>query len=106
MTQYVQERVARLETPVTAWVLLSMIFALSCIYAYFIHGAIGNIVATKGMSSQISAVTSVIGNLEASYLAAKTSVSLEYAMASGFEVSKSDTIYVTKRSPASLSFNR
>lgn len=106
MTQYVQERVERIERPVTAWALLAIIFGLVCIYAYFVNGAIMNAVLAKEMRAEISSLTSSVGSLEAEYLAAKSSVSLESALASGFGESQSDTIYIAKRATTPLSFNR
>jgi hypothetical protein len=106
MTQYVQERVATIERPVTAWALLCLIFGLVCVYAYFVNGAIVNAVLAKEMRTEISSLTSSIGALEAEYLAAKSSVSLESALASGFGASESDTIYIAKRGTTPLSFNR
>lgn len=106
MTQYVQERVERMERPVTAWALLAIIFALICVYAYFVNGAIVNAVLAKEMRTEISSLTSSVGTLEAQYLALKSDVNLEEALASGFSESESDTIYVAKRGAAPLSFNR
>lgn len=106
MTQYVKENVARIERPVTAWTLLAIIFGLICVYAYFVNGAIVNAVLAKETRAEVSSLTSAIGALEAEYLAAKSSVSLESALASGFSESDSDTIYIAKRGALPLSFNR
>ena len=106
MTQYVQEKVATIERPVTAWALLVIIFALICVYAYFVNGAIVNAVLAKEMRTEVSSLTSSVGTLEAQYLAQKSDVSLETALASGFSESGSDTIYIAKRGSAPLSFNR
>ncbi len=105
MTQYVQEKVAYMERPVTAWALAGMIAALVLSYAYFVNAAIVNIVATKDMQVQISELTSEVGNLEAEYLAAKSALTLDEARSLGFVSSTSDASYITKTS-FSLSFNR
>ena len=47
MTQYVQEKVEKMENSVVAWVFLSLIITLSCVYAYFLNGTIQNIVEAK-----------------------------------------------------------
>jgi hypothetical protein len=106
MTQYVQEKVATIERPVTAWTLIAIIFGLVCVYAYFVNGAIMNAVLAKEMRAEVSSLTSSVGTLEAQYLAAKSSVNLETALASGYGESQSDTIYIAKRGAAPLSFNR
>lgn len=105
MTQYVQEKVAYMEKPVTAWVLAGMIAALVLSYAYFVNAAIVNIVATKNMQVQISDLTSEVGNLEAEYLAAKSALTLDEAHSLGFVSSGADTSYIARTS-FSLSFNR
>ncbi len=105
MTQYVAERVERLESPITAWILIVMIFALTCMYAYFVNGAVANIVEAKDMRAQISNITSSVGSLEAEYLAMKSDINLEYAHSLGYAES-AGTVYVAKSGPSSLSFNR
>lgn len=106
MTQYVQEKVERLEHPVTSWVLLGLIVSMSLMYALFINSTISNIVATKDLQSQVSQLTSSVSDLESQYMAAKASVTAEYASAHGFAQPKSDTIYVSRANVGSLSFNR
>jgi hypothetical protein len=106
MTQYVQEKVIKMENPVTAWALFSLIVGLVFVYAYFVNGTIQNIVEAKDMRVKISALTSSIGNLEASYLEKKGEITLEYAHSKGFVESSSSALYIAKKSEASLSFNR
>lgn len=107
MTQYVQERVASMERPVTVWVLIAMLAGLILSYGYFVNGAIVNIVATKDMQSKIASLTSSVGDLEASYLAAKSSITLDYAHTLGFaEVKSGASTYLAKRPADSLTFNR
>jgi hypothetical protein len=106
MTQYVQERVEKLEKPVTAWILLSIIISFAFVYAYFVNGAVANIVSAKEMRTQISTLTSSLGELEANYLAAKSDVNLEYAHSLGLVDSASSIVYISKTTQASLSFNR
>jgi uncharacterized membrane-anchored protein YitT (DUF2179 family) len=106
MTQYVQEKVAKMENPVVAWVLVSLILMLACVYAYFVNGTIQNIVEAKGLRTKISAVTSLNGSREAEYLAAKSSVDLTYAQTLGMISGEESTVYITKKSDSSISFNR
>ncbi len=106
MTQYVQEKVAYMERPITSWALVGMIVALVFSYAYFVNAAIVNIVATKNMQVEISNLTSEVGNLEAQYLAAKSALSIDEAHVLGFVESHSDASYIAKRPVGALSFNR
>ncbi len=106
MTQYVQEKVAKMENPVVAWVLVSLILMLSCVYAYFVNGTIQNIVEAKDLRAKISAVTSSNGSLEAQYLAEKSSVDLAYAHSLGMVAGEGATVYIAKKSDTSISFNR
>lgn len=106
MTQYVKAKVENLEKPVTAWVLLGVISVLVCVYVYFVSGAVVNAITAKDMQSQIAVLTSSVGNLESEYLAAKSSLNLTAALASGFIESKTTPLYIAKKSAVSLSFNR
>ncbi len=106
MTQYVQEKVAHIEKPLTAWILLSTIAVCIFTYAYFVNGAIAHIVATKEMQSNIAVLTTSVSNLESSYLAAKQAVTLDYALARGFTQNISDSVYISKKTVGALSFNR
>lgn len=106
MTQYVQEKVAYMERPITAWVMVGMIAVMVFSYACLVNAAIVNIVATKDMQVQISDLTSQVGNLETEYLSAKSALTIEDAHALGFAISKSEIAYVAKKPVGSLSFNR
>ncbi len=106
MTQYVTERVERLENPVTAWALLGMIVASILAYGIFINGIIANTVAAKESQAKANALTSSVSSLESAYLAAKADITLDSALAQGFSPASSDVAYVSKASAASLSFNR
>ena len=106
MTQYVNEKVERLEQPVTAWVLLGVIAMLIFAYAGFINATIAKIVAAKDMQSQVVSITSSVSDLESKYLAAKSAVTVGDALAMGFIQPTSDTTYISKVSVNSLSFNR
>jgi hypothetical protein len=106
MTQYVREKVAYMERPITAWTLAGIIAMLVFSYAYFVNAAIVNIVATKDMQVEISDLTSEVGNLETEYLAAKSALSIDDAHALGFAQSVSEPVYVAKTPSSALSFNR
>lgn len=106
MTQYVQEKVEKMENPVTAWILVTLVVTLSCVYAYFINGTIQNIVAAKEMRAEITTLTSSVGALEADYLAQKSVLDLPYAHALGFSDGSQSITYIEKKSDVSLSFNR
>jgi len=106
MTQYVEAKIENIERPITAWILLSVAFMLICAYAYFVNGAISNIVASKDMQSNVAELASKIGSLESEFLAAKSLVNAEYVESMGFEKSNVDTIYIAKKSVAALSFNK
>ncbi len=106
MTQYVQQKVAYMERPVTAWALTGIIALVVFSYAYFVNAAIINIVATKDMQVQISDLTSQVGNLETEYLAAKSALSMDEAVTLGFASAGSDVTYVAKTPSSALSFNR
>ncbi len=106
MTQYVNEKVANLENPITSWALLALIVASMLAYGIFINGIIGNTVAAKAMQSHVATLTTSVSSLESDYLAAKSEVTLSSAIAMGFAPASSDTIYVSRANSASLSFNR
>lgn len=106
MTQYVKAKVETLEKPIFAWTLVGIAGMLLCVYVYFVSGAVANAIAAKDMQSQIAVLTSSIGSLESTYLAAKSGVTLESALASGFSEPKEVAVYVAKKSPTALSFNR
>jgi hypothetical protein len=106
MTQYVQQKVAYMERPVTAWALTGMIALVVFSYAYLVNAAIVNIVATKNMQVEISNLTSEVGNLESEYLAAKSALTLDDALALGFAPAGSDVAYVAKTPSSALSLNR
>ncbi|HVU06889.1 MAG TPA: hypothetical protein VHE10_03845 [Candidatus Paceibacterota bacterium] len=106
MTQYVQEKVERLEHPLTAWALLGVIVALVLAYACFINMTIANIVATKATQTKITALTSSVSSLESAYLAAKSAITMDDALAQGFKPSSFDPVYISKANAGSLSFNR
>lgn len=106
MTQYVSAKVENIERPVTAWFLVGLIIALLGVYVYFVSGAVANVIAVKDTQSQIASLTSSIGNLESNYLAAKSEMSFESALAAGYAEPKDVALYVSKKSPVALSFNR
>lgn len=106
MTQYVKEKVETLENPITAWAFLGLIVGLTVMYGMFINGIIGNTVAAKDLQSKVAALTTSVSSLESTYLAAKSEVTLDSALALGFAPASGDTIYVSKAAVSSLSFNR
>lgn len=106
MTQYVQEKVERLENPVTAWVLLSLITVMIFVYAAFINATISNIVATKDLQSKVAVLTTSVSDLESQYLSLKSTVTSDYALSQGFSQPQSDTVYISRATVGSLSFNR
>jgi len=106
MTQYVQEKVERLENPITAWILLGVITVMVCAYGLFINATISNIVATKDLQSKVATLTMSVSDLESEYLAVKSSVTADYALAQGLVTPKSEAIYISRASSGSLSFNR
>lgn len=106
MTQYVQEKVEKLEQPITAWAILAVIGVLLCAYAFFIHATISNIVATKNLQSQVSSLTSSVSNLESKYMALKSDITVDGALAMGFSQPKTDAVYISRVAANSLSFNR
>lgn len=106
MTQYVNQKVVAMERPVTAWVLTVAFVVLLGLYGYFVNGTIMNIVATKGMQSKIADLTSTVGDLEASYISAKSSLTLAYAESLGFAPSKTPSVYIAQKTSGTLTFNR
>ncbi len=107
MTQYVQEKVASIENPVTAWALVAIAFVMVGLYGYFINGAIVNIVAARSAQNSIAALTSAVGDLETTYLAARSDLTLEYAHSIGFtEAPVGASSYIASKPTGSLTFNR
>lgn len=106
MTQYVQAKIEKMEQPVAAWILISIMFVLVCAYAYFVNGAIANIVAAKDMQDEFVQLAGSVGNLERQFLTTKTGINMEYAYSRGLRESPAGPIYITKQPYLSLSFNR
>jgi hypothetical protein len=106
MTQYVNEKVEKIERPAFMWFLFGVIGVLGSFYAFFVAGAIANVIEAKDITSNVALVTSTIGELESKYLFAKSSIDLEYAKSEGFSASQSGTIYIAKQGSAAISFNR
>lgn len=106
MTQFVTAKVETLEKPITAWALLGIIGVLLSVYVYFVSGAVANVISVKDVQSRIAALSSSIGNLEANYLAAKSSLSLDMALSAGYSEPKEVALYVSKKTAVALSFNR
>lgn len=107
MTKYVQEKVERLEHPITAWALFALACVLVGVYAYFVAGAIGNAVEARDMRAIASQIASSVSVLESKYIAVKSSIDLEQARSLGFAEPVSDAIYISRSaSVAALSLNR
>lgn len=107
MTKFVRQQVETIEKPITAWALVAVSLTLVVMYAYLVNASIVNIVAAKAVRAEASALTARVGALEAAYLAAKSSLTVEDARALGFSESKSQTSYITRGpSLGSLSLNR
>lgn len=105
MTRYVREKVERIETPWVAWALVGVVACLLLAYAYFLSGAVSNMVVAKDMRAEIVALTSATSGLESEYLAKKSSLDLAYARSIGFTESN-EALYIAKRPSAPLSLNR
>ena len=105
MTQYVQAKVETLEHPITVWVLSALIGIMAIAYALFINATITNIVATKTNQGAVSALTSNVSALESRYLAAKSAITMNDALAMGFSQPTYDTVYISRTAADSLSFN-
>ncbi|HEY0908434.1 MAG TPA: hypothetical protein VGE35_03755 [Candidatus Paceibacterota bacterium] len=106
MTQFATAKVQAIEKPITSWVLLAIIGLLVSAYIALVAGAVSNAIAAKGMQSQISALTSSIGSLETQYVAAKSAITLDSALAQGYSEPAEAIVYIAKSSAASLSLNR
>lgn len=106
MTQYVQAKIETMEQPMTAWLLLSLVFLFICTYAYFVNGAITYIIATKDRQGEFAQLASAVGNLEGQYLSAKNEINIEYGYSRGFTESLAGPIYIVKQPSVSLSFNK
>lgn len=106
MTQYMQEKIEKIEQPTTAWILLALVFVSVSAYAYFVNGTIGNIISAREMQTSVTELSSAVGGLEGELLAAKTVIDMEYARILGFQESLAGPVYVAKRPSAELSFNK
>ena len=106
MTQYMQEKIEKIERPTTAWVLFALAFVFVSAYAYFVNGAIGNIISAGEMQTNITELSSAVCISEGELLAAETAINMEYARARGFQESPTGAVYVAKRHSASLSLNK
>lgn len=106
MTQYVTAKVQTIEKPIIAWALVGIVATLVCVYIYFVSGAVVNAITVKDMQVEIAGLTSSIGGLESNYLAMKSAITLDSALAQGYTQPTEVAIYVAKQSSASLSFNR
>ena len=75
-------------------------------YAGFINATINDIVSTKDMQSKVVSLTSSVSDMESKYMAAKSAITMDDALAMGFSQSSSDAVYIQKAVVGSLSFNR
>ena len=106
MTQYVNAKVEKIERPITAWLLLGLIGLLGSTYAFFLAGAIANVIEAKDVTANVAIVANTISELEAEYLSTKSAVDLDYAKSEGFTEAHSVTIYIAKQAGSELSLNR
>ena len=89
-----------------AWGLLGLIVALILSYGFLVNGIIANTVAAKDAQSRIGALQGRVAGLESAYLAAKSEITLDSALAMGFQPSSSDAVYVSRSQSSALTFNR
>jgi hypothetical protein len=105
MTKYVQEKVANMEHPVTAWALCGLIVALAFVYAYFVNLSIGNAVAAREAQDRATAIASRVSSLESQYIAAKASVTEADIPRLGLSAPSRSPIYIAASNREALSFN-
>jgi hypothetical protein len=78
------------------WSLLFLILLMSCTYGLLIGKIITNVVARQNIQKNLTALSSQVSNLEATYLTLQDSVNIDTAYAMGFkDVNNSDTQYIT-----------
>lgn len=97
MTEYIKENITRIETPISTWVLVSVLGMLSISYAYFINATIIHALAQTDLEQEISQMTSSLSEYESELIALKRNVSLDYARSIGLiDPGIERTIYVSK----------
>ncbi len=106
MTQYVQEKIEKVEQPMTTWALLVMAVVLAYAYAYFINSAIANVVFAKETETSIAEFSSSISSMEGELFSAKAGINIEYARTMGFAEPAAGPVYILRQPSVSLSFNR
>ncbi len=96
MTEYVRERIEKIETPMITWALLGVFGCLLVSYAYFINATIANAISRTHLEKEVSMITSSLGEKEAEYLGLKKNISLAYAQSLGFvEAPRERTTFVS-----------
>ena len=74
-------------------------------YIYFVSASVAHVVVRKELSQKVSETQTHISELESQYIAAQNAVSIDTALARGFEMNEKK-VFVEKASVASvLSFN-
>jgi hypothetical protein len=85
--------------------LILAVVGMVLLYAYLVSRTIFNVVARKNLESHIADLSSEISDLEFSYIAAKGSITKEFAYARGF-TDATQAIFVRRDSGAALSYSR
>jgi spore maturation protein SpmA len=86
-------------------VIAAALFVMIGLYGFLVVKTIFNVAERKGLESEIARLASEVSSLEFSYIAAKGSVTREFAAARGF-ADIAGALYVRRDTDAALSFNR
>ena len=90
---------AKIFLVLTTLSILSLFF-----YMYAVSATARNIATRQGLEREITKISTSLDSLEFAYIALRNKVTMELAYAHGFQEVK-NPLYVSRSSPASLSFN-
>lgn len=83
-------------------VILVLVFFL---YAYLVNKTVMNVVARQNTEKNISSLSTSVGDLESKYMAEKSGVTLQLALAKGFKEDPSTTFIGSNKPGNALSLN-
>ena len=85
--------------------LVAVISLSALMYIYYVREAVLNVVAREQVTGQIQADNTTVSNLENQYFALKSAVTMDTALAMGFEPTKASAFISADSGAAGLAYN-
>ncbi len=87
------------------WILLSIILLSFALYVVFVNQTVRNVVKRQELQTNISALTTHIGELEFKYISMKNDVTIDKAYAMGFK-DVAETKFESRKTIGEVALNR